>query len=164
MAVEVIGDLERQERAHPHRHGSEHLVSDVEVIVGVTGTPASDDSIVGVLAQGTVACGAPEVENIRGVDALLNPAVIVEVISPTTEARDRGEKFSAYQQIPGFMEYLLVAQQSARVSHYVRNPDGIWVPQEVAGTESAAVRLDSLDCELTLAEIYQGVSFGTPNR
>jgi len=106
----------------------------------------------------SVACGGSKIENIRGVDALLNPVVIVEVISPTTVIRDRGDKFSAYQQISTFLEYLLVAQQFARVTHYQRKPDGLWVPQELSGTESL-VHLDSLDCDLTLSEIYDGVTF-----
>ena len=91
---------------------------------------------------------------------LLNPVVILEVLSPATESRDRGEKFGAYQQIPGFLEYLLVAQQSGRVTHYLRRPNGEWVPQEVVGIESV-VRLDVLDCELTLAEIYEGITLST---
>ncbi|MGH9823970.1 MAG: Uma2 family endonuclease, partial [Blastocatellia bacterium] len=89
----------------------------------------------------SVVCGEPRVENIRGVDASLNPILIVEVISPTTESRDRGDKFAAYQQIASFQSYLLVAQNARLVSLYVRHPDGTWPSREFTGTE-AVVQLD----------------------
>ncbi|MGH9762408.1 MAG: Uma2 family endonuclease [Blastocatellia bacterium] len=108
----------------------------------------------------SVVCGELRVETIHGIDVLLNPTLIVEVTSPTTESRDRGEKFAAYQQIASFQSYLLVAQNARLVSLYVRHPDGTWPSREFTGTESV-VRLDSVGCELSLDEIYEGVVFST---
>jgi Uma2 family endonuclease len=106
----------------------------------------------------SIVCGGPRVENVRGVDALLNPVLVVEVGSPSTEIRDRGDKFRAYQQIGTFREYLLVSQQTARVTHHLRGADGIWTFEESSGLE-AGVRFMSVDCRVSLAEIYEGVTF-----
>lgn len=108
----------------------------------------------------SVVCGEPKVEDIQGVDALLNPVIIIEVLSPSTESRDRGSKFAAYQQIPTFREYVLVAQDAAIVTHYLRQPDGTWVDKDVTGFQ-AIIRLESAQCELSLAEIYEGVTFSS---
>ncbi|HKV39625.1 MAG TPA: Uma2 family endonuclease [Blastocatellia bacterium] len=83
----------------------------------------------------SVTCVEARIENIRGIDALLNPVVIVEVLSPTTEGRDGVEKFAAYQQIPGFLEYLLVAQESALITHCGRGPDGLWALRDISGMD-----------------------------
>ena len=108
----------------------------------------------------SVACGEPRVENIRRVDVLLNPTLIVEVISPTTESRDRGDKFTAYKQIASLKSYLLVAQDAPRVTLYERSPDGTWPPLELTSL-GAVIQLDAVNCELSLAEIYEGVAFTT---
>ncbi|HKV39639.1 MAG TPA: Uma2 family endonuclease, partial [Blastocatellia bacterium] len=105
-------------------------------------------------------CGEPEVVNIRGVDALVNPVVIVEVLSPSTENRERGEKFAAYKQIATFEEYLLVEQQVPRITHYLRQGDGAWSSKDLTGMGSA-VCLRSTGCELSLAEVYEGVAFNS---
>jgi Uma2 family endonuclease len=81
--------------------------------------------------DGSVVCGDLKVENMRGVDAIVNPTLIVEVLSPTTAQHDREEKFAAYQAIPGFEEYLLIAQDTPHVSHYVRQSDGRWVREDI---------------------------------
>jgi Uma2 family endonuclease len=104
----------------------------------------------------SVVCGDPKVENIQGVDALLNPILIVEVLSPSSESRDRGDKLTACRQIVGFQDYLLVAQQVPRVIRYLRQVDGDWSEKEIIGMDGI-VRLGSIPCELSLAEIYEGV-------
>ena len=104
----------------------------------------------------SVVCGEPRVENIHGVDALMNPTLIVEVLSPSSENRDRGEKLSAYQQIEGFQEYLLIAQQAPRVTRYLRQADSGWFQEEVTGMDGI-IRFGSIPCDLPLAEIYEGV-------
>jgi Uma2 family endonuclease len=103
-------------------------------------------------------CGAPQYEVIGGVGVLVNPALIVEVLSHSTEGFDRGEKFLHYKSIPSFCEYLLIAQHRPHVSHFVRQDDGSWVQRDYSDLP-AAVKLASLDCELTLAEIYENVAF-----
>jgi Uma2 family endonuclease len=110
----------------------------------------------------SVVCGAPEIENIGGVDALLNPVMIIEVLSPSGESRDRGDKFKAYQAIESFREHLLVAQHVPYITHYTRESAGVWLRNDVTGLE-AAVRLDSAACELFLAEVYKGVTFAAPS-
>jgi Uma2 family endonuclease len=102
-------------------------------------------------------CGELKVENIRGIDALLNPVLIVEVASPSTEIRDRGDKLKAYQQIASFQEYLLVAQQTALVTHWLRGPSGVWGLEEHTGLETN-IRLIALDCVLSMSEVYDGVT------
>jgi Uma2 family endonuclease len=105
----------------------------------------------------SVVCGEPKVENTRGVDTLLNPVLIVEVASPSTEIRDRGDKFRAYQQIPGFQEYLLVAQDTALITHWGLGPNGVWSAEEHSGL-GTSIQLGAVDCVLFLAEIYEDVT------
>ena len=104
-------------------------------------------------------CGGAKFEEIGGVDTLVNPQLIVEVLSPSTEAYDRGDKFSHYKSIPTLREYLLVAQHRPHVTRLYRQDDGLWVHTEVNDLE-ATLTLTSLGCELPLNEVYAGVGFG----
>ncbi|HEV7844603.1 MAG TPA: Uma2 family endonuclease [Pyrinomonadaceae bacterium] len=106
-------------------------------------------------------CGEAQFETIGGVDALTNPALLVEVLSPSTESYDRGEKFARYKSIPGLREYLLVAQDRPFVIQLVKRADGEWLYRDFDALESL-VRLESLDCEITLSEMYQNVGFAAP--
>jgi Uma2 family endonuclease len=106
-------------------------------------------------------CGKAEFKEIGGVDALINPMLIVEVLSPSTEAYDRGDKFTHYTSIPTLREYLLVAQHRPHVTRLLRQDDGTWNHSQVNDLESS-VYLNSLDCELPLSEIYLGVVFDSP--
>jgi len=106
----------------------------------------------------TVACGDLTFENIRGVEALTNPVLIVEVLSPTTALRDRSDKFTAHQAIATFSEYLLIAQDAPHVARYRRQPDGRWVREDVNDL-SAVLPLDSIGCALSLSEVYEDVKF-----
>jgi len=106
-------------------------------------------------------CGEAQFEKVGGVDALLNPQLIVEVLSPSTEAYDRGEKFTHYKSIPTLREYLLVAQHRPHVTRLYRQDDGVWIHTEATDL-TATLTLDSLGCDLPLSEIYRGVSFDPP--
>ncbi|HSF23477.1 MAG TPA: Uma2 family endonuclease [Blastocatellia bacterium] len=106
----------------------------------------------------SVACGEPVFEKIGGVDALTNPTLIIEVLSESTEAYDRGDKFTHYKSILSLREYLLVAQHRAHVTHYAQNEDGSWSYSEFNDV-SASVHLPSVDCVLELASVYEGVTF-----
>ena len=106
-------------------------------------------------------CGEAEFEEIGGVDALTNPALIVEVLSPSTEGYDRVDKFTHYKSVPSFGEYLLVAQHRPHVTHLVRRDDGLWVHNEYNDLE-ATLKLSSLGCELSMREVYENVSFDAP--
>lgn len=103
-------------------------------------------------------CGKAIFEKIGGVDALTNPSLIIEILSPSTEAFDRGDKFTYYKSILSFSEYLLIAQHRPHVSQFTRQPDGTWVFREF-NSLTDIVKLESLSVELSLKEIYQNVSF-----
>jgi Uma2 family endonuclease len=94
-------------------------------------------------------------------DVLTNPIVIVEVLSPSTEAYDRGKKFHQYQQIATLQHYLLVAQDTPCVDHYSRQEDGSWRVETVMGLDGQVV-LNSLDIALALAQVYEKVDFPAP--
>lgn len=104
-----------------------------------------------------VVCGRPEFED-RERDTLLNPTVLIEVLSPSTEAYDRGAKFEAYRSLPSLSDYLLVAQDRAAVEHYTRQADDRWLLAAYTGLD-AVVRIESIGCELRLADLYDKVEF-----
>lgn len=106
----------------------------------------------------TVACAELSFKHIHGVDALINPLLIAEVLSPTMAARDFEDKFIAYQAIPSFREYLLIAQDAPRVTHYTRQADGGWVGADVIGMDDT-LTLDCIGGTLSLREIYEDVKF-----
>jgi Uma2 family endonuclease len=106
-------------------------------------------------------CGEAKFEEIGGVDALVSPQLLVEVLSPSTEAYDRVDKFTHYKSIPTLREYLLVAQHRPHVTRLYRQDDGAWVHTEANDLEST-LTLTSLGCELPLTEIYAGVNFDPP--
>lgn len=107
----------------------------------------------------SVICGPVEHDPIdENLTTILNPTVLIEVLSPSSEAFDRGEKFLNYAQIDSFKEYLLISQHTPRAETFTRRDDGSWLVRVAAGLESI-VRLASLSVELKLAEIYDGVAF-----
>jgi Uma2 family endonuclease len=106
----------------------------------------------------TALCGAPEIQRIGGLDVLVNPALIVEVLSKSTEAFDRGDKFTYYKSIASFSEYLLVAQHRPHVSQFVRQENGVWTFMEFNNLADT-VRCASVPCTLALSEIYRDVTF-----
>lgn len=106
-------------------------------------------------------CGAPVFEKIGGVDVLTNPALIIEVLSESTEAYDRGDKFSHYKSIPSLTEYLLVAQHRPHVSQFIKQPDGSWKNWEFNDIGDR-LKIHSLDCEVNLEEVYRKVNLPVP--
>jgi Uma2 family endonuclease len=104
----------------------------------------------------TVVCGEPQLAGEN--DVLLNPTLIVEVLSPSTEAWDRGGKFERYQQIASLREYLLIAQDRARVERYARQAEGEWLLTVAVGLDGR-ITLPAIGCELALAEVYRKVAF-----
>ena len=103
----------------------------------------------------TVVCGPPEF-HAKDQDTLINPRVIVEVLSSSTEAYDRGAKFAHYRSLPSFVEYVLVAQDEPRVEHFRRIETGQWL-LTVYAAENERVALPALGCEMPLGELYDGV-------
>ena len=92
----------------------------------------------------------------KGDQILLSPVVIVEVLSPGTEKYDRGDKWSHYQQIPSLRDYLLITQSHIRVEHFHRHDDESWLLKTYNSLDQT-VRLESIDCEISLADLYDGV-------
>ena len=90
-------------------------------------------------------------------DVILNPVLIVEVLSESTAAFDRGKKFQSYQQIESLQEYLLVAQDEYVLEHYLRQETGHWLYTKVSGLNETIV-LPTLRCQLTLQSIYNKVA------
>jgi Uma2 family endonuclease len=104
----------------------------------------------------TVVCGEPHFEDVQ-IDTLLNSTLIVEVLSPSTEAYDRGDKFQQYREIASLREYVLVSQLRPRVERFIRQEGG-WLMVESRGIE-ATISLEAIDCELRLSEVYDRVTF-----
>ena len=104
-----------------------------------------------------VICDAPNFHGRRKI-IIDNPIVIVEVLSPSTESYDRGEKFDAYRQLPSLRDYVLVHQNEARIEVFSLESDGSWNQTEVSGL-NARLTLESLAIEVPLASIYDLVEF-----
>lgn len=104
-----------------------------------------------------VVCGEPQFHDDRR-DILINPTVIVEVLSPFTEGYDRGEKFLRYQSLASLVDYLLVAQDTPRIEHFTRQADDRWL-YSTTGDLTNSVHLASINCELRLSEIFDRIVF-----
>jgi len=109
-----------------------------------------------------VVCDEPQFED-NEFDTLLNPTVVIEVLSKSTEARDRGEKFSDYRGIASVKDVVFVSQYRMRAEHYVRQANGEWILHE-ATLPSETITLESIGCTLTLAEIYERITFPPPRQ
>ena len=103
----------------------------------------------------TVACGQPQfTDAVR--DTLINPAMIIEILSESTERYDRGLKFENYRTIDTLQDYLLIAQDHYHIEHYARQPNGQWLLTEATHLD-AAIDLQSIDCRLLLEDVYEKV-------
>jgi Uma2 family endonuclease len=103
-------------------------------------------------------CGEAQFEEVGGVDVLVNPALIIEVLSSSTESYDRGDKFTHYKSIPSFREYLLVAQHRPHITQFVKQSEDAWLQREFNDLKDV-VYLASMDCRLELSHVYQNISF-----
>ncbi len=106
-------------------------------------------------------CGEPKFDTRFNPPSLHNPQVIFEVLSPSTEAFDRGDKFARYRLLESLTDYVLVSSEQMRVEHFVRQPDGSWTFREYHDP-GHALPLTSVDCTLPLGEIYERVTFPEP--
>jgi Uma2 family endonuclease len=102
-------------------------------------------------------CGKPEFEEVAGLLTLANPSLLIEILSPSTEAFDRGEKFTHYKSIPSFREYLLVAQNKKHITQYVRQSERAWLQTEYGAGE--ALQIVTLECEREVDALYDGINF-----
>jgi len=145
VASNLNAELVTQLRKRPCKA----YMSDMRVHIASTGLYTYPDA--------SALCGEPQfLDDTR--DTLLNPQVIVEVLSPSTEAYDRGRKFGQYRTIPSLREYLLISSERMSVEHFTRGEDGAWIlrarnnPQDV-------VELTSLSVRIALADLYDKVDF-----
>ncbi len=109
----------------------------------------------------TALCDVPRYEKIGGIEALTNPSLIVEALSPSTEGYDRGDKFTHYKSIESLTEYLLIAQHRPHVTRYLKSEGGRWIHEEVNDLDSSLI-LPALDCELNLRDVYENIEFPPP--
>jgi Uma2 family endonuclease len=147
VALNLAGELRAQLRGRP----CEAYVSDMRVKVSPTRMYTYPDVV--------ALCGEPRFED-TAVDTLLNPSVIIEVLSTSTESYDRGEKFFQYRRIETLREYVLVAQSKMRVEHYRREGEH-WILTEIS-TPDGILELSSINCRIELPAIYEKVDFPAP--
>lgn len=142
VAGNVFAELRAQLRGKP----CEAYVSDMRVKVSRTGLYTYPDVV--------AVCGEPRFEDAH-VDTLLNPTLVVEVLSGSTEGYDRGEKFSHYRRLESLREYALVTRDRVRVEHFARHGEH-WMLTEISDPEGA-LALPSLDCTVALRAVYERV-------
>lgn len=106
-----------------------------------------------------VVAGKPEFAS-KEIGAILNPILIVEVLSDSTAEFDKGQKFAEYKTLASFREYALIHQDKAQINAHFRDSDGIWQPSVVSGLDSE-VHFQSIDVKVLLSKIYRNVSFET---
>lgn len=143
IVANVVGELRSQLKGRP----CTTYPSDLRVKISPTGLYTYPDV--------TVVRGAAQFEDTQQ-DTLLNPTLIVEVLSESTEAYNRGDKFAYYRKLASLMEYVLITQTKPHVEHYVRQPDNRWLLAE-ADSLQHILHLPSIDCHLALAEVYDKV-------
>jgi Uma2 family endonuclease len=144
LTTNITGQLYPQLRGRP----CESYSGDMRVRIPTTRAYMYPDVV--------VVCGEPQLED-DYLDTLLNPTVLVEVLSESTERYDRGRKFGFYRTIESLAEYVLVAQDECRVEQYSKQPDGRWLLTDHRSPEDV-VELASIQCTLKLSEIYEKVA------
>ncbi len=120
--------------------------SDMRVHIPTTGRFVYPDA--------SVVCGRPQFKD-EQIDTLLNPGIIVEVLSPSTEAYDRGDKFTNYRTLPSLKYYIMAAQDKPFVEVYTRQDDGSWQLRDYG--PGSRITLSSPECTLEIDQIYAGV-------
>lgn len=111
----------------------------------------------------SVYCGEGIYEMMDGLEVLTNPQMLVEVLSPSTEAFDRGDKFGYYKSIPGFTEYLLIAVNRPNVTQFIKQNENEWLQREADGLDGKLF-LPAFDIEILLSEVYLDVEFPPEER
>jgi Uma2 family endonuclease len=130
-----------------HGRPCEAFISDMRLRVDATGLYTYPDIV--------VVCGEPRLTDAE-LDTLLNPTLIVEVLSPSTEAYDRGKKFAHYRTIESLAEVVLISQEQVEVERFSRQPEGGWLLLEANRLEDR-LPLPSIGCELPLSAVYERV-------
>jgi Uma2 family endonuclease len=147
--VRLSGNVYHALRTHLTGNPCEVFNSDLRVQISETGAYVYPDV--------TVACPPLQFSE-DDPNALTNPVVVIEVLSPSTEAHDRGAKWAHYQRLESLCDYVLVSQDQMRLEHYERQEDGSW-RYSVAEKVEAFVTLESIGCRLNVSEVYERVEF-----
>lgn len=150
ITFNLVGSLQRQLRGK----NCEGYAGDMRVYVPATGLYAYPDLV--------VACGEPQFLD-EHFDTLLNPTVIIEVLSPSTADYDRGGKFKHYRSIETLAEYLMFAQDEMRAEHHAKQANGSWLLTDYVSPQSA-ISLRSIDCALSFADVYEKVKLSAANQ
>ncbi|MGQ0762467.1 MAG: Uma2 family endonuclease [Acidobacteriota bacterium] len=145
ITTNISGEFRRQLKGRP----CETYAGDMRVNVTSIGFYTYPDVV--------VVCGAPQFEDSE-FDTLLNPTVLVEILSKSTERYDRMAKTFYYRTVESLAEHVLVAQHTVHVEQYVKQPNGDWLLIEFTSPEQV-VQLGSIDCSLQLTEVYDRVTF-----
>jgi Uma2 family endonuclease len=145
ICLNVGAELRDQLRRRP----CEVYVHDMRVKVSATGLYTYPDAV--------AVCEEPQFEDAE-LDTLLNPTLLVEVLSPSTADYDRGAKFEHFRTLPSLQEVLFVSQDEVHVLHYVRQPADTWILSESWDVDGV-VSLPSIRAELRIAEVYAKVAF-----
>jgi Uma2 family endonuclease len=111
----------------------------------------------------TALCDQPVYEDFFGLQVLVNPALIVEILSPSTEVFDLNDKFTYYKSIESLAEYLLIAQDRPHVILYTKQTTEVWLHREFNSLDDK-IFLSSLNCEISVAEVYAGIEFPPGNQ
>ncbi len=144
IVTNLVRDLSQQLKGRP----CEVYANDLRVRIPATGLYTYPDLV--------VTCAEPRFEDDE-LDTLLNPTLLIEVLSPSTEGYDRGKKFEQYRTLESLAEYLLVSQDEPLVEQFVRQEAGAWRFTATAGL-TGVVEIPSLGCTLALAEVYDKVN------
>ena len=145
LLAHLLRDIGQQLRGKP----CEICPSDMRVLVSATGLYTYPDAV--------AYCGEPRLLD-QHLDTLLNPQLIIEVLSPSTEAYDRGRKFEHYQSIDSLREYLMVSSDRIHADLYTRQPDDRWLLTSATRLEDS-LDLQSVGCSIALASLYEKVDF-----
>jgi Uma2 family endonuclease len=148
LVAHLLRDIGQQLRGKP----CEICPSDMRVRVSSTGLYTYPDLV--------AVCGAPKLLDDR-MDTLLNPHLIIEVLSPSTEAYNRGRKFEHYQSIDSFREYLMVASDRIHADLFTRQADGRWLLTSAKRLEDS-IDLQSIGCSVSLDALYEKINLGEP--
>ena len=144
----IVANITRELTQQLKGKSCELYPNDMRVRIPATGLYTYPDVV--------VVCGEPLFED-EHVDTLLNPTLIIEVLSASTESYDRGKKFSHYQTVGSLIEYLLVAQDECRVEQFIKQPDAHWLYSDARSPEGI-LELVSIQCVLALKEVYDKVA------
>lgn len=134
---------------HLKNKDCESYSGDMRVFVPETGLYTYPDLV--------VVCGEPQFQD-DVLDTLLNPTLLVEVLSESTEGYDRGKKFQHYRSIESLQEYVLVSQDEAWIEKYVKRGGGFWMLSEAVGLDSS-IEFSSIECKIALSEVYDKIDF-----